>query len=105
MTQIGTLFDAARRKKPYYLGGHLLANKSVLIGDTQANDFAPNAFLVEQEAHQALPPHFHGYGQFQIVVAGGGMLGTHVLRPLMVHYAGQRTPYGPIRPGPTGCLT
>ncbi len=102
MIHTGTLADAAHRKTPYFIEGRLLSHKSVLIGPEAPDDEGPNAFLIEQQPHMVLPPHFHGYGQFQIVVAGSGMLGTHLLSPLMIHYAGQRTPYGPIRPGPQG---
>jgi len=102
MTLLGTLQDAALRRTSYHLDGELLSHKSVLIGADQPDPSTPNAFLVEQAPHRDLPPHFHGYGQFQVVVAGEGRLGGHDLRPLSVHYAGQRTTYGPIRPGAAG---
>jgi hypothetical protein len=102
MTLLGTLSDAALRRTSYFLDGELLSYKSVLIGAGQPDPRMPNAFLVEQAAHRDLPAHFHGYGQFQVVVAGDGQLGGHDLRPLSVHYAGQRTTYGPIRPGAAG---
>lgn len=102
MTLLGTLRDAAQRRTSYLLDGELLSYKSILIGADQPDPGTPNAFLVEQAPHRDLPPHFHGYGQFQVVVAGDGRLGGHELRPLSVHYAGQRTTYGPIRPGAEG---
>ncbi len=102
MTVMGTLRDAAQRRTSYFLDGALLSYKSVLIGATRPDPTTPSAFLVEQSPNRELPPHFHGYGQFQVVVAGSGRLGSRELTPLCVHYAGQRTPYGPIRAGVAG---
>lgn len=62
----------------------------------------PQAFLVEQEPGAVVHPHFHYVDQFQVVVDGGGVIGTHPLQPLMVHFAGACTGYGPIKPGPNG---
>ncbi len=62
----------------------------------------PQAFLVEQEAGAAVPPHFHYVDQFQVFVAGTGHLGRHEVSPLSVHFAGASTGYGPILPGNDG---
>lgn len=56
----------------------------------------PQAFLVEQTSNWTLPTHFHLEHQFQLVVAGGGHLGRHPVRPLDVHYASPHTGYGPL---------
>ncbi len=102
MMLAGSLSDAANRRTPYFIDGRLLSYKSVIIGPPLPDHATPNAFLIEQQADTELPVHFHGYGQFQVVLKGDGKLGTHELLPVSVHYAGQRTPYGPIRPGNLG---
>jgi hypothetical protein len=62
----------------------------------------PMAFLVEQPAGSVVQTHFHESNQFQIVVAGGGMLGKHALRPIAVHYTNAYSSYGPIAAGEEG---
>ena len=62
----------------------------------------PMAFLVEQDPGEVANAHFHQADQFQVVVAGDGSLGTHEVRPVMVHFAGAFTAYGPIRAGAAG---
>jgi hypothetical protein len=62
----------------------------------------PMAFLVEQDPGDVANAHFHQADEFQVVVAGEGTLGTHVVRPVMVHFAGAYTAYGPIRAGAAG---
>jgi len=62
----------------------------------------PQAFLVEQEAGAVVSPHFHFVDQFQVIVSGTGLLGTHPVSPISVHFAGAHTGYGPIVPGENG---
>ncbi|MGB6105188.1 MAG: hypothetical protein WBF88_15205 [Pusillimonas sp.] len=62
----------------------------------------PQAFLIEQEPGAIVQPHFHYVDQFQVVAAGGGLLGRHEMAPLSVHFAAACTGYGPIRPGDEG---
>lgn len=62
----------------------------------------PMAYLVEQDANTHLRPHFHIADQFQVVIAGGGLLGKHPIGPLSVHYTDACTPYGPIEAGAEG---
>lgn len=62
----------------------------------------PQAFLVEQEPGAVVHPHFHYVDQFQVVVDGGGTIGRHGVEPIMAHFAGACTGYGPITPGPEG---
>ncbi len=57
---------------------------------------APHAFLIEQDPDTTILPHFHRQNQFQVIVGGGGSLGRHAVQPLLVHYAGAYTGYGPI---------
>ena len=102
MICFGTLTEAAHTRLPFHLDGKLLSHKSHLIVAPDNDPASPNAFLIEQEPGAFLGVHFHGNAQFQVVVAGDGTLGPHALRPVTVHYAGQRTAYGPILPGPQG---
>jgi len=49
-----------------------------------------------------LAPHFHEENQFQVFVEGSGSIGPHPIVPVMVHYAGAYTGYGPVMSGPNG---
>lgn len=102
MTETAIHRESIGRRTPYSKDGALFAHKTILIGSPEPRHMAPNAFLVEQEPNTELPVHFHGYGQFQIFVNGSGKLGQHELRAPMVHYAGQRSAYGPIKAGEAG---
>lgn len=62
----------------------------------------PMAFLVEQPPGSIVAAHFHEANQFQLVVAGDGMLGQHAVRPIAVHYANAFSAYGPLAAGPAG---
>lgn len=62
----------------------------------------PQAFLVEQEVNAVVHPHFHFVDQFQVVVEGDGAIGRHEVQPIMAHFAGACTAYGPITPGQAG---
>lgn len=64
--------------------------------------FYPMAFLVEQPPGSVVQSHFHAADQFQVVVAGGGHLGRHPVRPVTVHYTNAHTAYGPITAGQAG---
>jgi hypothetical protein len=56
----------------------------------------PMAFLVEKEPHAVVKPHFHQADQYQVVVQGGGRLGTHDVGTVAVHYTDMWSAYGPI---------
>jgi hypothetical protein len=56
----------------------------------------PMAFLVEKEPHAVVKPHFHQADQYQVVVQGGGRLGTHDVGTVAVHYTNAWSAYGPI---------
>ena len=62
----------------------------------------PMAFLVEQSAGSTVQAHFHAANQFQVVVAGRGMLGRHEVAPICVHYTNAFNSYGPICAGGEG---
>lgn len=68
----------------------------------EPGSFYPMAFLVEQPPASIVQPHFHAADQFQVVVAGGGHLGRHAVRPVTVHYTNAHTAYGPITAGEAG---
>lgn len=68
----------------------------------QPGSFYPMAFLVEQPPGSIVQSHFHAADQFQVVVAGGGHLGRHPVRPVTVHYTNAHTAYGPITAGEAG---
>jgi len=71
-------------------------------GRTDPESFAPVAFLVEQSPLSIVPSHFHQLDEFQVMVGGSGFLGRNVIDPLVVHFAGGHTGYGPISAGPSG---
>lgn len=65
--------------------------------DPPADALFPMAFLVEQDPGSTAQSHFHQQDQFQLVVGGNAMMGTHAVRPLSVHFSGAYTAYGPIK--------
>lgn len=60
---------------------------------------SPQAYLIEQPATIANPTHFHTQNQFQLFTAGEGVIGRSAIKPLLIHYAGAYTGYGPIVSG------
>jgi hypothetical protein len=62
----------------------------------------PMAFLVEKGPGAVTRPHFHQADQFQVVVAGRGMLGDHEFSDGAVHYTHAYSAYGPIVAGKSG---
>jgi hypothetical protein len=60
---------------------------------------SPQAYLIEQPATIANPTHFHTQNQFQLFTSGEGVIGRHPIKPLLIHYAGAYTGYGPIVSG------
>ena len=96
-------FEAARphRQAVTILTGDVFGRTNIIAGGGMAD--GPHAYLVEQLPEVVLPPHFHMNDQFQVVVAGSGMLGrSHKLAPLTVHFARGKTAYGPIVAGLKG---
>jgi hypothetical protein len=57
----------------------------------------PMAFLVEQDPGSTAQSHYHQQDQFQLIVHGNAVMGTHAVQPLTVHFSGAYTAYGPIR--------
>ncbi len=62
----------------------------------------PMAFLVEKGPGAVARPHFHQADQFQVVVAGRGVLGDHEFSDGTVHYTDAYSAYGPIVAGKSG---
>lgn len=89
------------RSAPNVLGGFVF--RSDLIPETgDAESDAPNCKLIEQQPGAVLQSHFHIVDQFQIMVAGEGLLGKHKVWPFTVHFAAKHTGYGPITAGEQG---
>lgn len=63
---------------------------------------SPTVSLLEQPPGFEFMPHFHRNNQFQIFVGGSGSIGAHPLSPVVVHYAGAYTGYGPLVAGSDG---
>jgi hypothetical protein len=57
----------------------------------------PMGFLVEQDPGSIATSHYHRQDQFQVIVGGCGIMGTHHVKPVTVHFSGAYTAYGPIR--------
>lgn len=62
----------------------------------------PMAFLVEQDANASLCAHFHVADQFQLIVAGGGLLAVTPLETVTFQFVSPYSSYGPIVAGPEG---
>jgi hypothetical protein len=60
---------------------------------------SPQAYLIEQPATIANPTHYHIQNQFQLFTSGEGVIGRSPIKPLLIHYAGAYTGYGPITSG------
>lgn len=84
-----------------YVGAAPLRGRYVEGNEANGNEL-PQGFLVEQPPGSVTPPHFHEVNQFQVFVAGSGQFGKKDAGPVLVHYAGGHTPYGPIVAGPEG---
>jgi hypothetical protein len=78
-----------RRQTTGWNTAYIGANRYTLPPDEKppANyTLHPMAFLVEKGPGTVTRPHFHQADQFQVVVAGRGMLGDHELSDGAVHY-------------------
>ncbi len=96
-------FEAVQqsRQEVTILTGDVYGRTHIIAGVGAAD--GPHAYLIDQPPEVLLPPHFHTNDQFQIMLAGSGMLGrSHKLEPITVHFARGKTTYGPIASGPQG---
>lgn len=107
LTADGVLARSSRRRQTptgwntAYIG----ANRYTLPPGQQppAEDVLhPMAFLVEKHPGAVTRPHFHQADQFQVVVAGRGMLGNDEFSDGAVHYTDAYSAYGPIVAGKSG---
>jgi hypothetical protein len=101
MIRMGTR-DVAEANPQRYILDKGTSLKNVFIASPPEERPSPNAYLIKQEPHSMIRPHYHHASQFQVIVAGSGRIGRHDVRPLTLHYAGQQTGYGPLVAGPDG---
>src|SRR6202020_2818031 len=59
--------------------------------DPETGVLFPMAFLVEQDPGSTASAHYHQADQFQVIVGGRGVMGTHEATPVTVHFAGRHT--------------
>lgn len=103
MKMLGTIAaQQARRRHLVLSNGTGYYKGEYMLAPVAANQPSPHAFLVEQDPNTTILTHFHQQNQFQVIIGGSGTLGRHVVEPLLVHYAGAFTGYGPIICGPQG---
>lgn len=100
MIQIGTLGDGQAGRIEAMLPTGLAWSSDMLRG--QEGEFTPHAFFVHQDPNVVLDRHYHDAAEFQVVVGGGGRLGTHAVRPYSIHYASRQAVYGPLVAGDAG---
>lgn len=102
MIVTGTRAHGAARRRFLQLPDGFSYHKSEWLETNQDPHLSPTMFLIEQPGGTVLPTHFHRQNQFQVMVAGSGTLGRHEIGPVMVHYAGAYSGYGPLIAGPQG---
>jgi hypothetical protein len=103
MKMLGTnALQQARRRHLVLANGTGYFKGEYMLTPVEAGKPSPHAFLVEQDPHTTILTHFHLQNQFQVIIGGSGTLGRHEVGPLLVHYAGAYTGYGPIVCGPQG---
>jgi hypothetical protein len=107
LTADGILARSTRRRQTLtgWNTAYIGANRCTLPLDVKppADDaLHPMAFLVEKGPGAVTRPHFHQADQFQVVVAGRGMLGDHDFCDGAVHYTDAYSAYGPIVAGKSG---
>jgi hypothetical protein len=95
-------FDPLNRARAVPVASSEFTGWRLPLIDSPAGPCAPNAKIIEQQAGCIIPAHFHTCHQFQVVTAGGGLLGRKPVRPLTVHYTSPDTGYGPIEAGEEG---
>ena len=100
MPSIGQFSNAASTRQDFPLGKGACWAGTILRDPTP--EVSPHAFYVFQEPHSVAERHYHDACQFQVVVHGGGSLGSHDVSPFAVHYAAFQTVYGPLTAGPDG---
>ena len=90
----------ARRRAAPAMG--VVFHKGEWMDSGDDSTLSPTVALIEQPAGFEFMPHFHRQNQFQVFVGGSESIGRHALAPVVVHYAGAYTDYGPRVAGPKG---
>ncbi|MDB5860768.1 MAG: hypothetical protein JWQ76_4457 [Ramlibacter sp.] len=101
MITFGTQAQAAAKRRAIPAMG-VTFHKAEWMESGQDPVLSPTVSLLEQPAGFEFMPHFHQQNQFQVFVGGSGAIGAHALAPVVVHYAGAYTAYGPLVAGPLG---
>ena len=101
MITFGTQAQAAAKRRAIPAMG-VTFHKAEWMESGEDPLLSPTVSLIEQPAGFEFMPHFHRQNQFQIFVGGSGSIGAHALAPVVVHYAGAHTGYGPLVAGPLG---
>ncbi|TFZ02921.1 hypothetical protein EZ313_16945 [Ramlibacter henchirensis] len=101
MITTGTRASGTAKRRPVQVDGGTF-HKSEWMDSGQKPGVTPTVFLAEQPANYHLQSHFHRENQFQLFIDGAGSIGKRELGPVVVHYAGAFTGYGPIDSGPQG---
>lgn len=101
MITFGTQAQAAARRRAIPTMG-VTFHKAEWMESGEDPVLSPTVSLIEQPAGFEFMSHFHRQNQFQIFVDGSGAIGPHALAPVVVHYAGAYTGYGPLVAGPRG---
>jgi hypothetical protein len=96
MPLTATTEQVSSGRKHYVLANGTSYYRTAYIGGAAVKE-GPTCFLVEQAPNSIVEPHFHQADQFQVFVAGEGLLGKHKIAPVVVHYVNAFTPYGPIK--------
>lgn len=110
MIRTGTLRAARANRRHLILPNGTGYGRSELLTAPQdeieaalaGRGWAPQCFLVEQDPGKTILSHFHQRDEFQVIVHGSGSFGRHPVSPVIVHYAGRHTGYGPIVAGEDG---
>ncbi len=102
MIVLGTRAQGEARRRFLQLPSGFSYHKGEWLETNQDPLLSPTMFLIEQPADSVLPAHFHRENEFQVMVEGSGTIGRHQIGPIMVHYAGAFTGYGPIIAGVQG---
>ena len=101
MIAFGTRAHATAKRRAIAAMG-VTFHKAEWMDSGQDPVLSPTVSLIEQPAGFEFMPHFHRQNQFQVFVGGSGAIGAHALAPVVVHYAGAFTGYGPLVAGPLG---
>ena len=101
MITFGTLDSGTARRRAAPAMG-VVFHKGEWMDSGDDPTLSPTVALIEQPAGFEFMPHFHRQNQFQVFVRGSGVIGRHALAPVVVHYAGAYTGYGPLVAGPEG---